>query len=72
MLNESLKEHVALARPELDDVAAVVLRAVDHDPVPAGHRRVAVCCLRTYWRCLSKALRLASRARSIEMAISVP
>ena len=36
-------QHVALGGPELDDVGAVVLRAVDYDPVLALHsRRVRV------------------------------
>jgi hypothetical protein len=29
---------------DLDDVGAVVLRAVDHDAIFAGHRRSAVFC----------------------------
>src|SRR5262249_16385008 len=32
------RQHIALGGPELDDVGAVVLRAVDHDAVLAGHR----------------------------------
>src|SRR5262249_61465218 len=31
------RQHVAVGGQEFDDIAAIVLRAVDHDPVLAGH-----------------------------------
>jgi hypothetical protein len=43
----------------------------NYDRVPAGHRPPGYCRSRIYWRCFLKALRLTSKARSIDIAISV-